>query len=91
MLCYAYQFFYIAVSLLKKAKSHKTDKLHNYAILIAARNEQSVIENLIQSIKSQDYPQELVTVFVVADNCTDSTAQIAERAGAVVYERFNNI
>ncbi len=90
MLCYAYQFFYIAVSLFKKAKSHKTDKLHNYAILIAARNEQSVIENLIQSIKSQDYPQELVTVFVVADNCTDSTAQIAERAGAVVYERFNN-
>ena len=89
MICYAYQFFYIAVSLLKKAKIHKTDKLHNVAVLIAARNEESVIENLIRSIKSQDYPKELVTVFVVADNCTDSTAEIARRAGAVVYERFN--
>ena len=89
MLCYAYQFFYIAVSVLKKAKSYKTDKLHNFAVLIAARNEQSVIENLIRSIKAQDYPEKLVTVFVVADNCTDSTAQIARKAGAVVYERFN--
>ena len=89
MLCYAYQFFYIAVVLVKKNKPQNTDKLHNYAVLIAARNEQSVIENLIQSIKTQDYPKELVTVFVVADNCTDSTAEVAKRAGAVVYERFN--
>ena len=89
MLCYAYQFFYIAVSIFKKAQTHKTDKLHNFAVLIAARNEQAVIENLIQSIKVQDYPKELVTVFVVADNCTDSTAEIARRAGAVVYERSN--
>ena len=89
MLCYAYQFFYIAVSFLKKSKPHKTDKLHNFAVLIAARNEQSVIENLIQSIKTQDYPEKLVSVFVVADNCTDSTAKIARRAGATVYERFN--
>ena len=89
MLCYAYQFFYIAVSLFRKAKIHKTDKPHNFAVLIAARNEESVIENLIRSIKSQDYPKELVTVFVVADNCTDSTAEIARKAGAVVYERSN--
>ena len=89
LLCYAYQFFYIAVSFFKKIKPHKTDKFHNFAVLIAARNEASVIENLIQSIKAQDYPEKLVTVFVVADNCTDSTAEIARKAGAVVYERFN--
>ncbi len=35
----------------------------------------------------QDYPKELVTVFVVADNCTDSTAEIAAKHGAVCYER----
>ena len=28
-------------------------------------------------------------MFVVADNCTDSTAQIAREHGAAVYERFN--
>jgi len=63
---------------------------HKYAIMIAARNEEAVIGNLIDSINSQDYPSELVTVFVVADNCTDSTAQIARDHGAVCYERFDS-
>ena len=32
----------------------------------------------------------LVTTFVVADNCTDNTAEIARSHGAVCYERFDN-
>lgn len=63
---------------------------HKYAIVIAARNEQSVIGNLLDSIKQQDYPQELITVFVVADNCTDKTAEVARSKGAICYERFDN-
>ncbi len=63
---------------------------HKYAIVIAARNEQSVIGNLLDSIKQQDYPQELLTVFVVADNCTDKTAELARSKGAICYERFDN-
>lgn len=62
---------------------------HKYAILVAARNEETVIGNLIDSINQQDYPRELVTVFVVADNCTDNTAQIARELGAICYERFD--
>ncbi len=65
----------------------KAKKQHKYAIMIAARNEAVVIANLIESINSQDYPSELITVFVVADNCTDKTAQIARKHGAVCYER----
>ncbi len=64
-------------------------KQHKYAIVIAARNEQTVIGNLLDSIANQDYPRELVTVFVVADNCTDETARIAREHGAICYERFN--
>ena len=63
---------------------------HRYAILIAARNESAVIGNLIASIHAQDYPSELIDVFVVADNCTDNTAQIARSLGAHCYERFDN-
>lgn len=63
---------------------------HKYAILVAARNEETVIGNLIDSINRQDYPKELITVFVVADNCTDKTAEIARKNGAVCYERFDN-
>ena len=60
---------------------------HKYAVMIAARNEAPVIKNLLDSIKAQDYGTELVTVFVVADNCTDDTAAIARQNGAVCYER----
>ena len=62
---------------------------HKYAIVIPARNEQAVIGNLIDSIKKQDYPQELITIFVVADNCTDDTAKVAREKGAICYEHNN--
>jgi len=63
---------------------------HRYGVLIAARNEETVIGNLIESIRQQDYPAELVTIFVVADNCTDKTAEVVRELGAVCYERFDN-
>lgn len=65
-------------------------KQHKYAIMVAARNEAGVLGNLIESIHAQDYPQELVDIFVVADNCDDNTAEIARAHGAVCYERFDN-
>lgn len=88
-LCYAYQFFYIFIGLLKKPKTFTASCNHRYAVVISARNERDVIAQLIESIKSQRYPSELVDIFVIADNCTDDTAKIAEQAGAIVYERFN--
>ena len=88
-LCYAYQFFYIFVGLLKKPKKFSAKKQHRFAVVVSARNESSVIGNLISSIQNQNYPQELVDIFIIADNCTDNTAEIACSAGAIVYERFN--
>ena len=60
-------------------------------MLIAARNEENVIAGLLDSLAAQTYNMSLVTVFVAADNCTDSTAAIAREHGAVVYERFNHV
>lgn len=60
-----------------------------YGIIIGARNEESVIGELIESIKKADYPQEKLQIFVVAHNCTDKTAEIARAGGATVYE-YNN-
>jgi len=92
---YLYQFVYIFVSLIYTKKYEKHNSVpeetptHNYAVLIAARNESNVIKHLISSIQEQSYPQENITIFVIADNCTDDTATHAKNAGAVVYERFN--
>lgn len=81
--------FYIILGLFKTRKFKEAKKLHKYAVMVAARNEEAVIGNLLKSIKSQNYPSELITVFVVADNCTDNTAKIVREQGAVCYERFD--
>lgn len=88
-ICYSYQFLYVIASFLKKEQPYQEAKPHRFAVLIAARNEEAVIEHLIDSINKQTYDQGEVAVFVVADNCTDSTAKRARNMGAVVYERFN--
>ena len=88
-ICYSYQFLYVIVSLMKKDKPHQETKAHRFAVLIAARNEETVINHLIDSINTQTYDQGEVTVFVVADNCTDQTAACARKMGALVYERFD--
>ena len=64
---------------------------HSFAVLICARNEQTVIADLITSVRQQTYDASLITIFVMADNCSDNTAQIARTAGAQVYERFNQM
>lgn len=87
---YLYQFLYVLVPIFVKGKAvPAATVMHRFGVLISARNEESVIAQLVENIQQQNYPRDLVTVFVVADNCTDATAKIARDAGAVVYERFN--
>lgn len=86
-ICYSYQFLYIPISLFIKPKAHREAKPHRFAVLIAARNESSVIGELIDSINAQDYPAHRIKTFVIADNCTDDTALVAAAHDAVVYTR----
>ncbi|WP_165246715.1 glycosyltransferase family 2 protein [Adlercreutzia sp. ZJ141] len=88
--CYAYQLFYVLVVLTKKPPEITARRNHKYAVIVAARNERAVIGDLMRSIRAQNYPQELIDIFVVADNCTDDTAQVAQAAGATkVFTRKN--
>lgn len=82
--------FYFIIGMFFTRKFKPAKKKHKYAIVIAARNEEKVIGNLLDSIKKQDYPKDLITTFVVADNCTDKTAQVVRDKGAICYERFND-
>ena len=89
-ICYTYQLYYVLVVLTRKPQARIAKKNHRFAVMISARNEQKVIGNLIQSIKEQNYPQELIDVFVIADNCTDNTADVSRKAGATVFLRKND-
>ena len=90
VLCYTYQYIYALIILIKKPPVHKNEpKRTRIAVLVSARNEERVIGNLIDCLTAQDYPKELTSIFVLADNCTDNTAAIAAQHGATVYEREN--
>ena len=88
---YFYQLVYLVIGLVKRRRwsQPEASRYHRYAAVISARNEAGVIGELIHSLKQQNYPADLLDVYVVADNCTDDTAQVSRRAGAIVYERFN--
>jgi cellulose synthase/poly-beta-1,6-N-acetylglucosamine synthase-like glycosyltransferase len=58
------------------------------AVIIPAHNEEDVIHLPIESLQAQTW-QGALTVYVVADNCTDHTACTARACGATVLERTN--
>lgn len=79
-------------SLIKfKEKKLIKNKKHKFMAIIPAHNEEAVIENLVESLKNQDYDKDLYDIYVIADNCTDNTALIAQKAGAKVYKRFDEV
>lgn len=88
--CY---FFGISIFGWIKRKEDPADKYEptkKFALVIAAHNEELVISHIIDSLSTQRYPRNMYDIFVIADNCTDKTAEIAQNHGAIVYERFNN-
>ncbi len=85
-----YQLVVSVCSLIKlKDKPIIEDKQNRFMAIIPAHNEAAVVANLVESLKNQNYPKELYDIYVIADNCTDNTAQVARDAGAIVYERFD--
>lgn len=66
---------------------HEQLPIHYFIIAIAAHNEEAVIANTVQRLLKLDYPSNLYSVHIVADHCSDRTAESARVAGAVVHER----
>ena len=82
-------FFMVLGFIVPPKKFKKSNKQYKYAVVIAARNEGKILAQTLHCIQEQDYPQDLLTVFVVAHNCDDDTAEVARREGAIVFE-YNN-
>ena len=79
------QILYVLFSFIKKKTYKRSEVKGRIAYLIPAHNEEDVIYDSVKSIiDNQNYPRELFDVYVVADNCTDRTAELAEKAGAIV-------
>ena len=80
------QLIYMCTFWVKKKVFPKSKKKNRICVLIPAHNESDVIYDTVKSIyERQNYPKELFDVYVVADNCTDNTAVLARKAGAIVF------
>lgn len=70
----------------KKLDAEKTKK---FAVIVPAYNEAETISKTLRNLLDVNYPKNLFDVIVIADNCTDHTAEISREEGAKVYERNN--
>lgn len=86
--------YFLAVSLFclcRRKKPAASAGQRRFAILIAARNEESCIAGLIESLQAQRYPRELFDIWVLPNNCTDHTVEAAQRAGARIMEMPSSV
>lgn len=85
------QIIFICLTWVKRKHFPKAKKLHKFAIIIPACNEEEVIYKTVKNIlNKQTYNKEYYDIFVCADNCKDKTAKKAREAGAIVFERFDD-
>lgn len=86
---YGTYFVMVGFGLIKRKNNMQIENKRNknkFGIVIASRNEEKVIGNLVESLKKQDYPNELYEIFVVVNNCTDETEDIAREKGATAIK-----
>jgi cellulose synthase/poly-beta-1,6-N-acetylglucosamine synthase-like glycosyltransferase len=58
-----------------------------FDVIVPAHDEAASIAGTVSNLQQLDWPTERFRVVVVADNCTDTTAEIARASGATVITR----
>ena len=76
-------------SWLFRAKLVRNSEPLKLLVVIPAHNEALQIGMTLENTRKCEYPQELLDIAVIADNCTDNTAEVAAISGARVYARNN--
>lgn len=61
--------------------------LRRFAIIVPAHDEETALPALLESLRHIEYPADRFFTLIVADNCTDGTAEVARDAGVAVVER----
>jgi len=86
--CFLWSTMIVLIGLIRPLPKHpRAGKKLRFAVLICARNEERVIRLPVKSVMLSKYPADCREVIVLADNCTDRTAEIARAAGATVWEK----
>lgn len=84
---FLFQLFVSFFGFRKKTKDYEEHPpTQRFLVLVPAHNEESVIGDIIENLKHMEYPKELYDFYILADNCSDRTADIARQMGANVLE-----
>ncbi len=88
--CSYYGFLALYALLAKKKREIiERNSASTFAIIIPAHNEEAVIPHVLESSAKLDYPKDSYKVFIIADNCSDRTAEVAVKNGAACLERYD--
>lgn len=73
----------------RNSKCPAASKKRSFAIVVPAYNEEEALATTLRKLSGLDYPENKFDIIVVADNCSDHTADVAEKEGAKVLIRNN--
>lgn len=83
----AYLAVVTAAGLRKSAEVPSASASRSVVVLVPAHDEEGRIEETVRSLQATGFDPQLRRIVVVADNCSDSTAERARETGAEVWER----
>ncbi len=76
----------------RRAPTHRRESSTTFFdVIVPAHDEAAGIGNTVEDLVRMDYPATRRRLIVVADNCTDETAAVARRHGALVWERRDEV
>jgi len=70
----------IGLAFVRRRPSRPEQELPKLAVVVAARNEEKNLPELISALSGQEYPEERVEFWIVDDDSTDATWRIARSA-----------
>lgn len=89
----AYRALFAAAFLLLPKPDQSTADMpapERFVVLIPAHDEELLIGEVIRTIREADYPQDLIAIHVIADNCSDETAARVRALGETAHERHES-
>ncbi len=82
---YALMHFFVVLKIFRSEfknsnrKDNSIDKFLHFSIIVAAKNEESNISNLISTLKKLNYPEDNYEVIIVDDNSNDDSFHLAKK------------
>jgi 1,2-diacylglycerol 3-beta-glucosyltransferase len=79
----------VRIVLSRRSSLAERGPLPRLLFLVPAHDEELLLPACLRSLSSLEYPRDRFEVVVVADNCTDGTAELARQEGVTCWERVD--